>query len=412
MAGTRFLLQLVILAELLCVALLSIHVGFCHPRLGPPYKGNVYPHVTVKEDYGQTDPVLCPWKYIAKTCGYGNNQDRKLASVTDSNSFPFPTIKLRYLLVLEEVSELLSWSAILEKEFNIPSYLEQLESVQIEKAIQVHVVPRMNELLTWNDTNSFMPELWNHLAKNIVSGLVEKDTSVLILYIPQMLETQHNWKGVDGLSITTDSTPPPPVRSFQLDLSSSSKTLETNIWVLLPTTKEVDGHLGSYMDTWTVQTILDSSSSDDSDVATAFWNLLQANWKQQALQLHQYISTLPAARDALDTLVLPTKDSSRIDLSGVQSSVLNWQNFFSTLQALLLFHRGSTKIPPKLPPPLIQDFPLEHYAAIFMPLLFPLLVPFVISTVKEYNRWKEKRKSIGENKGSSNNDESMKQKAA
>eukprot|EP00934_Nitzschia_sp_Nitz4_P004690 Nitzschia sp. Nitz4//scaffold65_size103378//61251//62531//NITZ4_004470-RA/size103378-snap-gene-0.13-mRNA-1//-1//CDS//3329556252//4680//frame0 len=36
------------------------------------------------------------------------------------------------------------------------------------------------------------------------------------------------------------------------------------------------------------------------------------------------------------------------------------------------------------------EFPLEHYAAIFAPLLFPLLLPFFLGVLKEYRRYKEK----------------------
>lgn len=38
-----------------------------------------------------------------------------------------------------------------------------------------------------------------------------------------------------------------------------------------------------------------------------------------------------------------------------------------------------------------SDFPLEHYAAIFAPLLFPLLLPFLVGTLKELRRYKRKQ---------------------
>jgi Phosphatidylinositol-glycan biosynthesis class S protein len=432
MAGTRLLLQVMILVALFSVVLLSIHVGFCQQRLRPHYVGNRYPQVLVKEDYFQTDPILCPWQYIANNCKTGSYDNKKYQNakswgMTDFNSFSHPTKKLRYVLVLEDLSQLSTWATIVEKEWNFPSYLEQLETIQIEKPIQVHVVPRMDKLMAWTDTNpssltttSFsmtnetLQEVWNHLTKHKVSGLDDNDIFVLLLYIPQMLETEVKQNEPVGLSNSTDVTPPPQIRSYHLELSSAGESLETNTWLLLPTTKDVRGHLGSYMDTWTVQAILDSSLSNDKDVATTFWNLLQNQWKHQALQLHQYISTLPAARKALDTLILPNskKDLSMADFTGMQTAVSEWQKIYISLQALLLFHTGSTKTSPTLPPPLIQDFPLEHYAAIFMPLLFPLLVPFLASTIKEYKRWKEKKKNKGEKKGRNNNDEPKKEKDA
>jgi hypothetical protein len=38
------------------------------------------------------------------------------------------------------------------------------------------------------------------------------------------------------------------------------------------------------------------------------------------------------------------------------------------------------------------DLPVEHYAAIFLPLIFPLAVPFLVSFMKEYKRYKQKKK--------------------
>jgi len=42
---------------------------------------------------------------------------------------------------------------------------------------------------------------------------------------------------------------------------------------------------------------------------------------------------------------------------------------------------------------LTPEFPLEHYAAVFLPLLFPLLMPFLTSFVKELKRFKQKAKA-------------------
>ena len=37
---------------------------------------------------------------------------------------------------------------------------------------------------------------------------------------------------------------------------------------------------------------------------------------------------------------------------------------------------------------LTREFPIEHFLAITMPLLFPLLLPFLVSWIKEYKRYK------------------------
>lgn len=38
---------------------------------------------------------------------------------------------------------------------------------------------------------------------------------------------------------------------------------------------------------------------------------------------------------------------------------------------------------------LTREFPIEHFLAVLMPLLFPLILPFLVSWVKEYRRYKE-----------------------
>ncbi len=38
---------------------------------------------------------------------------------------------------------------------------------------------------------------------------------------------------------------------------------------------------------------------------------------------------------------------------------------------------------------LTREFPIEHFMAVLMPLLFPLMLPFLISLIKEYKRYKE-----------------------
>ena len=38
---------------------------------------------------------------------------------------------------------------------------------------------------------------------------------------------------------------------------------------------------------------------------------------------------------------------------------------------------------------LTREFPIEHLLAVMMPLLFPLILPFLVSWVKEYKRYKE-----------------------
>jgi Phosphatidylinositol-glycan biosynthesis class S protein len=405
MAGTRLLLQGTILLELLCLVLVSIHIGFCQRRLRPS-SGKGLPKLLLTEDYFQTDPVLCPWDYVPLLV----YKDHKLQEVV-GESTPRPQHKLRNILVLEDSSQLLDWATIVEKEWKVPSYLLNLESIQIDQPWEIYSVPPMDESMVKDGRIPMeaLQSLWNHLYTSKIPNLdTQKDASLMILYVPQILESKKNPNKSESEESNETSPvekdPLPAILSYQLQLlTRDSKKSSSGPFLLIPTTQETNGLLGSYVEEWMVQSIVGEGQSPTHDTTTAFWNLLQAQWQQQTLRLHRHLSSIPSAKPNLNNLVLPLQDPSMTDIPALQMSIAQWQSVYGSLQSLLLFHTGRTSIPVPTPPPLTQVFPLEHYAAILMPLLFPLLVPFVVATFKEYKRWKEKI---------SKTEDSVKEKAA
>ncbi|KAG7343883.1 phosphatidylinositol-glycan biosynthesis class S protein [Nitzschia inconspicua] len=407
MAGTRLLLQGMILVEMFCIVLIAIHVGFCQPGLRRTKgKGSSLPRLFLSDDYLQTDPVLCPWYYFP-TVG-GDELSEPTTVVTASSESALPRLKLEYIVLLEDIAELSQWSAIVEEEWTIPSYVRDLESIKIDRPWQVYAVPPMDTdgLTSMNGTSSghinaeSIPTLWNHISSsnNVFIELKEQGVSQLILYIPKGLGGRTKLEEFETATPTPENHIPAVV-SYHIQISTTdAATINNGPTIVIPTTKDTKGLIGSYIEEWTVQSVVGSTSSPSSslhDSTTAFWNHVQAQWKQQTLQLYQHISTIPSAKSGLTELAVSSEDPSMTDLQGLQASIAQWMGRYQSLQLLLLFHTGSKKIvsPTSIPPPLLQDFPLEHYAAILMPLLFPLLVPFLLATVKEYKRYKEKRAS-------------------
>jgi len=66
----------------------------------------------------------------------------------------------------------------------------------------------------------------------------------------------------------------------------------------------------------------------------------------------------------------------------------NFREYYQVLKALEKHLQATLK-----KSRLHSHFPPEQYAAIFAPLLFPLLLPFLVGTIKEFKRYKEKKRS-------------------
>ncbi|KAL3942627.1 MAG: hypothetical protein SGARI_000206 [Bacillariaceae sp.] len=175
-------------------------------------------------------------------------------------------------------------------------------------------------------------------------------------------------------------------------------------------TSQLNGDLGSLLEEWTIDTVVRSiceekkkngNKGNTADKMTFFWNCLQGQWKEQTVRFYETAQQNNLGLPLTD-IHLPSEEYSPFltDLSVLQYEIANWQRLYHRIETLYLnqTHARTRTVP------LTQDFPLEHYAAIFMPLLFPLLVPFLISTVKEFKRWRQKRKKTAAASASTEND--------
>jgi hypothetical protein len=235
-----------------------------------------------------------------------------------------------------------------------------------------------------------------------------------------------------------DGDVPPPIWSFGLRHNgrggSSKGTFDA--WMLLPSAGDVPpGRLGRLMDVWMAQTVadaLDYGGDDDHSLAAAtteedgngsvmardwtspvWWRLLHDQWREQTMRLYRHYQQEQHSSGGVDVLsrhpILQRgllSDEARhkdrddeTDPSAVtaalQTSIAEWQDAYSWLLVANgdggsggPHGRGARGRTEGMAP----SFAVEQYAAIFLPLLFPLVLPFLVSVVKEYKRVKSKRK--------------------
>ena len=96
------------------------------------------------------------------------------------------------------------------------------------------------------------------------------------------------------------------------------------------------------------------------------------------------------------TMLLPQNSSIQNDIppSGrLQPLVEDWM-----ARSILALQKTNNEGTSPTDTRLTREFPIEHFLAVLMPLLFPLVLPFLITWVKEYRRYKEliaSKKAIG-----------------
>ena len=425
MAGTRLLIQSVVLLELLGIIGVSFYVGFCHPHLRFS-GGKQFPPPTLKSsDYYQQDE-LCT-TVIDHIMNFFNDKDDdniedQQQSLTKAVVDDDPTIvSLQIMLILEDITQIQYWSTKLNEEYQIPSYVEGLHTIQISKPIQIHTVPSLVEEGTVI-TESTIQSIWKHLYDNDVletSKVVENPS--LIIYIPSYIMNKKNdastmkeneggeddhvvvddtdneeKQDVDDAEASSSSTPPPTIWSYEIDIETSYE----RPWILIPSTTDIENHVKPIIDTWMIQKITAAATNnnklaDDDD----WWRFLSEQWKLQTQQLYNTLDDLPKnITNGIMEILDDDFDNKTDNDKGIYHDIA----FVSRLQDTYLYLQwlrdngiatrrdddsvdGSSLL-------LTPDFPIEHYAAIFLPLLFPLLVPFLVSFIKEYKRWKQKKR--------------------
>jgi hypothetical protein len=412
MAGTRLLIQSVVLLELLCVVVISFYVGFCHRHLRPTGEKQITPHTIKSKDYYQQDD-LCSTviDYIMNFFnGDGIEQQQYVTKAVDDD--PTTIVSLQMMLIVEDISQLQYWSTKLNEEYQIPSYVEGLRTIDIPKPIQIHIVPPLlEEKATMSE--STLQSIWKHLYDNDCIEITNiNENPSLIIYVPSYITNKKNETTIkqdsDGEYVVVDgsdseqeqnalaskeSSPPPAIWSYEIDVETSNKERP---WILIPSSTNIDNHVKPIIDTWMMQKITAAANANTLYATTDdWWEFLYEQWKLQTKQLYNTLDDLPSnisngIIEIIEDSYNKTDDEDGHHQIGFVSRL---QDTYLYLQ-WLLDNGIATQRKESVDNPLLltPDFPIEHYAAIFLPLLFPLLVPFLVSFMKEYIRWKQKKR--------------------
>jgi hypothetical protein len=150
-------------------------------------------------------------------------------------------------------------------------------------------------------------------------------------------------------------------------MPTSSESLELNA---------VSQWLGSYMG-FPLDTIeMISDGSFPKWYSTHYWEAASQDQTQQVIREFHRVRHLLLSEDDDDKFRFPSPSSDNDPMQRYQE--------LSRLHQRLLHQERTTLLE--------SEFPIEHYGAIFAPLLFPLLIPFFASVIKEWKRYKEKIK--------------------
>jgi hypothetical protein len=150
------------------------------------------------------------------------------------------------------------------------------------------------------------------------------------------------------------------------------------------------------IDTWMMQKITAAAKANNLHAtADEWWKFLHEQWELQTTRLYNTLNDLPSnIRNEIMGIIEDSYNMTDDEEGHHRIAFVNrLQDTYLYLQWLLdngvaTQRKDSVDNPVLLTP----DFPIEHYAAIFLPLLFPLLVPFLVSFIKEYTRWKQKKR--------------------
>ena len=135
------------------------------------------------------------------------------------------------------------------------------------------------------------------------------------------------------------------------------------------------------------------------------WKLLHRLWTEQTMDSYHSIDNTTRKENLSLThpILLEDIGDEELDTETCQAKIVDLQIAYESIELDQSVkrrrrERGRYQSPQGGTPQqqqkllFVPDFPIEHYAAILLPLIFPLLLPLLISTIKEYKRLKTKRK--------------------
>mmetsp|Transcript_14457 Transcript_14457/g.33264 ORF Transcript_14457/g.33264 Transcript_14457/m.33264 type:complete len:416 (-) Transcript_14457:743-1990(-) len=376
MAGTRLLIQSVVLVKMFLLAWLSVHHGFCGSNDDDNKRGNLtkdlprVPGSAVGVDGGGVfasgveaqwwEESLChPVESIAGALlgampmdggGDGGGDDANTdgdgngaCSNPDHEKSNALSLSWKMTLAVENATQLRHWIGLLseellpEKEVNgsINSNSSFTEASVFSELLSRHKMGlEIPPVLFSNDPDRVWSHYLDHTTQNSINNNVANAVSEqaqqqqqqqqrLVVYVPASVapwETSTmGWKAFEGRTTTTQ----------QQQVSFTTLLLPHQA----PTTEEDKDD--------------EATATESVAVVSNKLQPLVEDWMARSIQKHQQQHHQQQQRQCT----------------------------------------RKTETKPKKTR-LTREFPFEHFLAVLMPLLFPLIMPFVVSWIKEYKRYK------------------------
>lgn len=304
------------------------------------------------------------------------------------NTLSLPTWWKRTLhvhLIVEhrpETDALKHWSVPLQEWMEASKFQDWPYYGVLEMHMQVVPSQKWPRSKTNPDDNSDMmtakqvQNVWDHIQTPNDDTTRDSESLRWILYIPSStLATS-----ADDIESKADTV--------SSEATWSSWTLDSDHLLTLLMDSEQESQskwsgLSSVVGLWLEKSAVSLSldGTDDKDRLRQ----LQLTWHKSVIEdLEEWKSFLTA--DEYKSILITLGEYSSDEFAGRLQSIKQAQQI---LQDAVSRHHKTLLDP---------EFPLEHYAAIFFPLLFPLALPFLASFIKEMKRFKSKRKKPAEDK--------------
>mmetsp|Transcript_19405 Transcript_19405/g.46884 ORF Transcript_19405/g.46884 Transcript_19405/m.46884 type:complete len:644 (-) Transcript_19405:49-1980(-) len=175
-----------------------------------------------------------------------------------------------------------------------------------------------------------------------------------------------------------------------------------------------------HFERWLTESIISFFGTTEIDTVSSsleIWKLLHRLWREQAMNAYHSIDNTTQKDNVSLThpILLDDMEDDELVMQILQAKIADLQIAYESIETdekerrrRKLGHydsprRGKNHQPQRQKLLFVPDFPIEHYAAILLPLIFPLLLPLLISTIKEYKRLKTKKKEKQDGVDNNNN---------
>ena len=400
MAGTRLLLQSIVLIELIIIVWISIQYGFCYhtsSSQGTSPTTKDIPRLIFLTDNNSDDPKMNQewWEeslchpihsiLISKYFDFdfeGNDHDKavedEVVEESDNDSNDLIDLSLfeqfykntKITLVLENVTQLTYW---------IDYFTNELSEL---------VLVQLDDTDTNDDDNTDNNTDNTEYANNNFKMDLEIIRPAAALLAP-LLEEEEKEDDQDQLLWEN---------YLNQQSSASISTINTN-------TADHQHNLVIYVPS-NLLLLLDEAPSPS-------WKSIEEGNVNVNVNANPSETTMTKMTMIVPALLSSSSLSSTSSSSPLKSLIESWMIRSTIDISSSSSHKTSSNknrknrksSSAKKRKKLVRNFPFEHFLAVLMPLLFPLLFPFVISWIKEYLRYKNMNKLKKEDKDKISNAE-------